>query len=78
MQSLAVSTDVGEFFVTPTGKSQTDIDETIAKLKSMEGVETASVIEGNVDIVLRPYATPEQREAAVRQLGALGDVQEGI
>ena len=79
MQSLAVNTDVAQFFVTPEqGTPQADIDETVAKLKSMEGVESAQVIDGNVDLVLRPFATDEQREAAIKQLGGLGEIQEGI
>ena len=78
VQSLVVGTDVGQFFVTPEGKSQTEIDETVAKLKSMGGVQSSEFKDGMVDVVFRPNVTKEQREEAVRQLGALGEVQEGI
>ena len=79
VQTLAVSTDVGQFFVTPEGKSEAVVNETVAKLKSMDGVQSAEVLEdGNVDLQFHPTVTPEQRQEALRQLGALGEIQEGI
>ena len=52
VQSLVVGTDVGQFLATPEeGTPQADIDETVAKLKSMEGVQSAEVNgEGVVDL----------------------------
>lgn len=79
VQTLAVSSDVGQFFVTPEGKSDAVITETVAKLKSMDGVQSAERLEdGNVDLQFHPSVTPEQRQEALRQLAALGEVQEGI
>ena len=79
VQSLALNTDVGQFTVTPeTGTPQADIDQTVARLKAMEGVQSVEVVDGVVDLQFRPTVTREQREEAVKQLGALGDVQEGI
>lgn len=78
VQSLVVGTDVGQFFVTPAGKPQAQIDETVAKLRSMAGVQSSEFKDGQVDVVFRPNVTKDQREAAVRQLAALGEVQEGI
>ena len=79
VQSLAVNTDVGQFLVTPEpGTPQAEIDQTVAKLKGMGGVQSVEVRDGVVDLQFRPTVTKEQREEAVKQLGALGEVQEGI
>ena len=79
MQSLAVNTDVGQFLVTPKdGTPQAEIDETVAKLEGMDGVEAVQVTDGDVDLEFRPTVTPEQRSEALRQLAALGEVREGV
>lgn len=79
VQSLALNTDVGQFLVTPeAGTPQAEIDQTVAKLKGMEGVQSVEVVDGVLDLQFRPTVTREQREEAVKQLSALGDVQEGI
>ena len=79
VQSLALNTDVGQFLVTPEpGTPQAEIDQTIAKLKDMEGIQSVEVLDGVVDLQFRPTVTQDQREEALKQLGALGDVQEGI
>lgn len=79
VQSLAVGTDVGQFFVTPKpGTPKADVDATVAKLKSMDGIQSVVVKDGVIDLQFRPTVTPEQREEALRQLAALGEVQEGI
>ena len=79
VQQLVVGTDVGQFLVTPKeGTAQADIDATVAKLRSMEGVQSAEFKDGEVDLQFRPFVTKEQRQAAVQQLAALGEVREGI
>lgn len=81
VRKLTISSDVGEFFVTPkAGTPKTQVDGTVARLKAMAGVQSAEFkgADGIVDLQFRPNATKPQREAAVRQLAALGEVEEGI
>ena len=74
-----VRTDVGQYLVTPReGISDKDIQATIAKLRSMPGVQSAELKDGRVDLQFLGGSTPEQHEAAVKQLAALGEVEEGI
>lgn len=74
-----VKTDVGEYLVKPTGKPAKDVQATIDQLKTMPGVQSATLNkDGLVDLVFAGESTSKQREAAVKQLAALGDVQEGI
>ena len=79
LQSLAVNTDVGQFLVTPkAGTTKAQLDETVAKLKSLEGVQSVAMTDGAVDLQFRPTVTRDQRSEALRQLAVLGDVREGI
>jgi hypothetical protein len=75
----ALKTDIGEYLVTPKpGTSSKDIQATIDQLRSMPGVQSAELKEGNVDVQFFGGSTPEQREKAVKQLAALGEVFEGV
>ena len=78
--SIVTGSDVGQFFVAPKeGTPKATIDGAIAKLKEMPGVQSAELnADGLVDVQFRGGITPEQREAAVRQMAALGEVTEGI
>lgn len=80
VQSLVQGTDVGEFFVTPkAGTPKTAVNGAVAKLRTLPGVQSAELNkDGVVDVTFRGSITKSQREAAVKQLAALGDVQEGI
>ncbi len=80
VKELVTKTDVGQFFVTPSPEMPpATVDSTIAKLKTLDGVQSVErTAEGQVDVVLRPAVQPKQREAIVKQLAALGEVQEGI
>ena len=48
------------------------------KLRSMPGVQSAELKDGVVDLQFLGGSTSPQREAAVKQLAALGDVYEGV
>jgi len=62
-----------------TGISKKQVDATIAKLKTMKGVQSADLNkDGYVDVQFYGSSTTADHEAVVKQLGALGDVQEGI
>ncbi len=78
--SVVLGTDVGQFFVNPNDEvSKETIDGAIAKLKTLPGVQSAELTdEGLVDVQFRGGITVEQREAAVRQMAALGEVTEGV
>ncbi|GAC1441656.1 MAG: hypothetical protein NVSMB55_10010 [Mycobacteriales bacterium] len=75
-----VKTDVGEYLVKPrAGSSAKQIQATIDQLKSMPGVQSAALTkDGKVDVQFFGGSTASQRAAAVKQLAALGDVEEGI
>lgn len=80
VQSLVVNTDVGEYLVKPTSETTPkQIADTIAKLKTMKGVQSAELrADGYVDLVFRADPAAKVREAAVRQLAVLGEVEEGV
>jgi hypothetical protein len=75
-----VKTDVGQYLVKPrAGTSSKDVQATIATLRAMPGVQSAALNnEGKIDLELAPNSTATQRGAAVKQLAALGEVEEGI
>lgn len=74
-----VKTDVGEYLVTPrTGTSDKDIQATIERLRQMPGVQSVELKNGKVDLTFLGNSTPEQHEKAVKQLAALGEVDEGV
>jgi type IV pilus biogenesis protein CpaD/CtpE len=75
-----VKTDVGEYLVKPrAGTPQKDIQATIDRLRGMPGVQSAELTaEGKIDVQFSGGSTPAQHEAAVKQLAALGDVEQGI
>src|SRR5689334_19476950 len=74
-----VNTDLGEYFVRPrAGVSDKDVQATIARLKSMPGVQSAELKDGVVDLQFSGGSTHEQHEKAVKQLAAIGDVYEGV
>jgi hypothetical protein len=74
-----VKTDIGEYLVTPrAGTPPKDIQETIKQLQSMPGVQSADLKNGQVDLQFLGGSTAEQRANAVKQLSALGEVQEGV
>jgi hypothetical protein len=74
-----VQTDVGEYLVTPRpGTSDRDIQATIDRLRQMPGVQSAELKDGKVDLQFAGGSTPEEHEAAVKQLAALGEVVDGI
>jgi hypothetical protein len=74
-----VRTDLGEYLVTPRpGTSQKDITATISRLQSMPGVQDCQLKNGRVDLVFSGGSTPDQHEKAVKQLAALGTVEEGV
>lgn len=74
-----VHTDVGQYLVTPrAGTSDKDIQATIERLRLMPGVQSAELKDGRVDLQFLGGSTPEQHEAAVKQLAALGEVESGI
>lgn len=75
----AVKTDIGQYLVRPKSDvSAKDIQATIDQLQSMPGVQSAELKEGVVDVQFFGGSTSEQRENAVKQLAALGDVYEGV
>jgi hypothetical protein len=74
-----VKTDVGQYLVTPRpGTSDKDIQATIDRLRQMPGVQSADLKDGKVDLQFSGGSTPAQHEAAVKQLAALGPVEEGV
>jgi hypothetical protein len=75
-----VKTDVGEYLVQPKKDiSKKQIDATIAKLKTMKGVQSADLrADGYVDVQFYGNATTADHEAVVKLMGGLGDVQEGV
>lgn len=75
-----VKTDLGEYFVTPRpGTSDKDIQATIEKLRGMPGVQSAELLkDGRIDLQFSGGSTPDQHEAAVKQLAALGEPVEGV
>ena len=74
-----VKTDVGEYLVRPkSGVSSKDVQATMEQLRSMPGVQSAELKDGVVDLQFLGGSTSPQREKAVKQLAALGDVYEGV
>jgi hypothetical protein len=74
-----VKTDLGEYLVTPRpGTSDKDIQATINRLRAMPGVQSAELKDGRVDLQFLGGSTPAQHEQAVKQLAALGTVEEGV
>lgn len=75
-----VKTDVGEYLVKPrSGTSSKDVQATIDQLKNMPGVQSAVLNkDGKVDVQFYGNSSSDQRAAAVKQLAALGEVEEGI
>jgi hypothetical protein len=74
-----VKTDLGEYLVTPRpGTSDKDIQATIERLRAMPGVQSADLKDGKVDLVFAGGSNSHQHEAAVKQLAALGEVEEGV
>lgn len=75
-----VKTDVGQYYGTPrAGTPAKDIQGTIDRLKSMPGVQSAGLEkDGRINLQFLGGSTPAQREAAVKQLAALGTVDEGV
>jgi hypothetical protein len=75
-----VKTDVGQYLVRPRpGTSKKDVQATIDQLRSMAGVQSADLrADGRVDLQFLGGSTPSQREAAVKQLAVLGDIEQGI
>jgi hypothetical protein len=75
-----VKTDVGEYLVKPrAGTSSKDIQATIAALRTMPGVQSADLNkDGKVDVQFYGNSSSDQRANAVKQLAALGDVEEGV
>lgn len=80
VQSLVTTTDVGQYLGTPKeGVSEADIESTIAKLQTMEGVQSATRREdGVIDLVFRGDPSAEARQAAVAQLAAVATIDEGV
>jgi uncharacterized OsmC-like protein len=75
-----VKTDVGEYLATPrAGTSSKDVQATIEQLKSMPGVQSAELTkDGKVDVQFYGNSSSEQRANAVKQLAAIGEVEEGV
>jgi hypothetical protein len=74
-----VQTDIGEFLVTPRpGTSTKDIQATITRLREMPGVQSAELKNGKVDLQFAGGSTHQQHEKAVKQLAAIGEVEEGV
>ena len=75
-----VKTDVGEYFGTPNkGTSSKDVKDTIKRLKTMPGVQSADLTkDGRIDLQFLGGSTAAQREAAVKQLAAIGRIDEGV
>ncbi len=75
-----LKSDVGQYLVTPKeGLAKADLDATIAKLRTMPGVQSAELNkEGVVDVQFLGSSTPAQRTAVVQQMAAIGEVIEGI
>ena len=75
-----VKTDVGEYFGTPKpGTSAKDVQATIDRLKAMAGVQSADLgKDGRIDLQFSGQSTAAQREAAVKQLAAIGKIDEGV
>ncbi|MCU1591861.1 MAG: hypothetical protein JWP11_3117 [Frankiales bacterium] len=72
-------TDLGEYLATPrAGISSKDVQATIDQLRSMPGVQSAELKDGKVDVQFFGHSTSAQRTAAVKQLAALGTIEEGI
>ncbi|MBK5305877.1 MAG: hypothetical protein JJD92_04235 [Frankiaceae bacterium] len=75
----AVKTDIGQYLVRPKSSvSAKDIQATIDQLRLMPGVQSADLKDGVVDVQFLGGSTAAQRENAVKQLAALGEVYEGI
>lgn len=75
-----VKTDVGQYFATPrAGMSAKDIQATIDRLKAMPGVQSATLDkDGRVDLQFLGRSTAAERTAAVKQLAAIGKIDEGV
>lgn len=75
-----VRTDLGEYLVKPkAGTSDKVIKATLARLRAMPGVQSAELnAEGKLDVQFLGQSTPAQRQAAVKQLAALGPVELGV
>ena len=75
-----VKTDVGEYFGTPNaGTSKKDIQATIDQLRTMPGVQSADLTkDGRIDLQFSGQSTAAQRGSAVKQLAAIGKVDEGV
>lgn len=75
-----VQTDAGQYLVRPkAGISTKDVQATIDQLRTMPGVQSADLRgDGRVDLQFLGGSTKDQREAAVKQLAALGPIEEGV
>jgi hypothetical protein len=75
-----VKTDVGEYLAKPRpGTSSKDVQATINQLRTMPGVQSAELTkDGKVDVQFYGNSSSEQRANAVKQLAALGEVEEGV
>jgi hypothetical protein len=74
-----LSQTVGEYVVDPSKDlNSAQVDASVAKLKGMPGVQSATLTSGQIHVVILPAATTTQREDVERQLAALGTVSEGV
>lgn len=76
----SVKTDLGEYLVKPRpGISAKAIQATVATLKAMPGVQSVDVKpDGRLDVQFLGSSTPDSRTKAVKQMAALGPVEQGI
>jgi outer membrane murein-binding lipoprotein Lpp len=78
--SELAKTDVGQFFITPRQDvDKATVETTLGKLKTMAGVQKAALEQdGRINLEFRPGASDAERDAALKQAGALGTIDEGI
>ena len=74
------ATDVGQFIITPRKDvDEETLDATVATIKQLPGVQTSQLeSDGTLNLEFRPGASTEEREEALKQAGALGEIAQGI
>lgn len=72
-------TDVGQYYVTPRSDlSKKELDAAIANLKDQPDVEVAVEKDGRLNVTFRGNPKPDRKAAILKQLVAIGKVDEGI
>ncbi|HVE74392.1 MAG TPA: hypothetical protein VNA30_04785 [Mycobacteriales bacterium] len=75
----SLSPTSGQYLVKlKSGLDKDVLDDTVAKIKTMEGVQSAKVKDGILDVEFRGGTTADQQRAVLKQLTPLGTIQEGV